>query len=756
MLKTLLGLLSFLLPAIIPGQSIAPLYREGDVFKNAQGDTVRLWGVNVVAFYPDHQTAVAFADKLASLGINLVRWHHMLRYSDDWNSQIFSLVTYQNNSRTPDSLAWDRFDFLNAELERRGIYIMLAGHWTREYLPGDVNILSTNAQDSLAWMNAISELNAMYWADAIDLRKMLITFDERCALLDEEFISYLLEHENPYLNHIKYKDNPQVLTFEVINEFSSEYTIYMGNRYDLSNYPALAYWDNKLQNKFADYCHQAGIAPFNLYEPATDTEYRISSDFLIQLDRDHFNRIKNHIFSHYPTNNMSITYSTLWRGERSAEMHFNEAGHIEDHIYEEPFVGFSADDFIYKLTSRSAQQDKPYIIGEINMSEWDTDSLKSRRASMYLAAAVYGSLHNWAGITWFAWNHGEFEVGTDGWAINESQEPAGAGNLIGNLITDATVIDHLRTTGLIFKKQLVSASRNPITVWVDSTYLPWYSYPPPPTVPYVAGWQNISAVRKMYGPVPSDQAVAPYMTGPPAHPFVSDTGEIVKDTVRKQLSFSAPQAEGFTGYLDGQPPARRRILEITDTSGFATVVLVATDDRPLEQSEHLIVSRTLMVNDAHTTGPGIILNHLKPETGNYKWHIKFTRPRSAFSGSDYTPLDMDGQNRLILPGNDWTECELAYLNVLSVETHRTDAVRLSQNYPNPFCETTTITFVLPFSAQVKLEVTDMSGRVVDTLIDEYRTRGTHQVRYQTSLPSGVYYYRLITKDNVLSKIMWIK
>lgn len=68
---------------------------------------------------------------------------------------------------------------------------------------------------------------------------------------------------------------------------------------------------------------------------------------------------------------------------------------------------------------------------------------------------------------------------------------------------------------------------------------------------------------------------------------------------------------------------------------------------------------------------------------------------------------------------------------------------LTQNYPNPFNPTTTIHFTLPQSGVVSLKVFDMLGREVETLVNEYRSAGAHQVNFNTSsLTSGVYFYRL--------------
>lgn len=69
---------------------------------------------------------------------------------------------------------------------------------------------------------------------------------------------------------------------------------------------------------------------------------------------------------------------------------------------------------------------------------------------------------------------------------------------------------------------------------------------------------------------------------------------------------------------------------------------------------------------------------------------------------------------------------------------------LNQNFPNPFNPTTTIKFSLPNAADVKLEVYNMIGQRVATLINNQSyTAGTHDINFDASnLASGVYFYRI--------------
>lgn len=84
--------------------------------------------------------------------------------------------------------------------------------------------------------------------------------------------------------------------------------------------------------------------------------------------------------------------------------------------------------------------------------------------------------------------------------------------------------------------------------------------------------------------------------------------------------------------------------------------------------------------------------------------------------------------------------------------------RLEQNFPNPFNPSTTIQYSLPKASNVQIDVFDMMGRNVATLIDQRQNAGTHSVNFNAEqLSSGVYFYRLQAENfTQIQKMVLIK
>ena len=86
------------------------------------------------------------------------------------------------------------------------------------------------------------------------------------------------------------------------------------------------------------------------------------------------------------------------------------------------------------------------------------------------------------------------------------------------------------------------------------------------------------------------------------------------------------------------------------------------------------------------------------------------------------------------------------------------AFGLDQNYPNPFNPATNIAFQVPENSRVTLEVYDVTGRRITTLVDDNLDAGYHEVTFDgTRLASGVYLYRMQAGDFVQTrKLMLVK
>ncbi|HEY3329366.1 MAG TPA: hypothetical protein VGK19_05055 [Capsulimonadaceae bacterium] len=628
-----------MLPKVTPLPALRP---RGEDFVDAAGKPVRFWGMNLVAFYPDHALADKTADNLASVGVNLVRPHHNLRDSRDWDpADVASLLTYDGDSRTPNLKAWDRYDYMNAVLRQKRIYLALSIHCSRSYRPNDVSIIKGTPDDEEAWGDAMDELNHWGWQKQIDPCKMLPVIDDRCFALAAEYATRMLKHVNPYTG-LAYGSDPQVVSVELINEFSSEYTLVCHNTFP-------AYWTDKLNAKLAEYCKAKGVAPFTLYNARTPEQVRCFSDFCNDLDRSYATRMEAVIRKAGYAG--PIECSNLWRGDANLRMRTQTDGVIEDHAYDDPLATQPGSKFLYSIT-KSAVSGKPVVIGELNQSESRQmyDQRKLSYTMMPAATAAYASLQNYAGIVWFAWAHGIFSTMPDGWGKGDSRNPAFPG-IIGTLSGAGPMLDHLRTAGLIYKNRYLAPSSDPQLIAVGPTYTPnGYAQLMAGQTVLQPGWQAVHGFRKAFSAIPATQATAPWTKPLPAGPIVSDTGQIVNDPARQQVSFAAPKAEGFSGQLDGKPAAKLSVLSIGGTSGFATVMIVALDDLPLATSKRILVSRTYNDGKAESNSLAVTLNSL----AKGKWSMSVTRPTPTSA-----VVAPSAGGAVQLPVTAWNECELS-------------------------------------------------------------------------------------------------
>lgn len=123
--------------------------------------------------------------------------------------------------------------------------------------------------------------------------------------------------------------------------------------------------------------------------------------------------------------------------------------------------------------------------------------------------------------------------------------------------------------------------------------------------------------------------------------------------------------------------------------------------------------------------PDIDFMHIKP--GNTKLIDKGTiMPSIIYAGT----------------APDLGAFETGIINDVKHDNFLTDFI-LNQNYPNPFNPVTIISYSLPASAYVTLEIYNMLGQKITTLVNQEKTAGSYQVVFNAgNFSSGLYFYKL--------------
>ena len=97
------------------------------------------------------------------------------------------------------------------------------------------------------------------------------------------------------------------------------------------------------------------------------------------------------------------------------------------------------------------------------------------------------------------------------------------------------------------------------------------------------------------------------------------------------------------------------------------------------------------------------------------------------------------------------------LNSIRSSSGQSPSIFLNQNSPNPFPQSTTISFTLPAASYISLDLFDATGRQVERIASGYFGAGEHDVSFtRGSLPDGVYFYRLEANGSVQTQALVIE
>ncbi len=301
-------------------------------------------------------------------------------------------------------------------------------------------------------------------------------------------------------------------------------------------------------------------------------------------------------------------------------------------------------------------------------------------------------------------------------------------------------------------------------------------------------------VDKSYWLADANQEVLSDTTAPEitiydiTNPIFSPNGDGVKDTVTIDLKFSEPVdydieiidnsqiiMESWSGYAINPYPKPwdgtykgEGYMVVPDGVYNIKVSLEDTTGNTFTDT-----SRTITLD---TTAPEITITSPKQDSTytshvtNLEYLVNDANPDSTWYSTDggqtriYTPWgesitglrSNQGENTWILyakdkvdnASNDTVRFDVDTTNVgIAGEPVLPLNYSLKQNHPNPFNPSTTIEYTLPEGGHVGLNVYNVLGREVRTLVDEVQGPGEYEVDFSSeNLPSGVYFYNLRTES----------
>ncbi|MFZ1288760.1 MAG: S8 family serine peptidase [Melioribacteraceae bacterium] len=256
-------------------------------------------------------------------------------------------------------------------------------------------------------------------------------------------------------------------------------------------------------------------------------------------------------------------------------------------------------------------------------------------------------------------------------------------------------------------------------------------------------------------------------------PFQVSTGKykfIVKNnhyTVDGKWGNSTTTAEFDLALEDPNPPTINS-LQILNSEGIISSKMhlnekckIVFSVNGFDQNSYLYLKK-----EADSVWTEVTLKDTVDLQNNGKY---YTADLSNFTKYDSTAIDL--KINIIMTNNNKNEMILrpAFIvnywdGITDVESDLSSEIlktnfSLEQNYPNPFNPTTKISYTIPISmksekVKVQLMIYDILGRKVKTLVDKIQNAGNYEVEFNASLlPSGIYFYKLQTGNNTITKKM---
>ncbi len=408
---------------------------------------------------------------------------------------------------------------------------------------------------------------------------------------------------------------------------------------------------------------------------------------------------------------------------------------------------------------------KPFTI-----SEYNHPFPNRYQSEGVLFLTAYGAFHDADGLLFFDYpsSHDDWESDFISGYFAQHRNPA--------------MMALMPSCAFAYRAGMIQPSQSPLVInfsTEDILNLPKYDdlwWAGPTLYPNKLALQHALRVSSYNSATNFDASVLP---PEPQNPYITDTEEIEWNT-DGLLQVRTDKFVAATGFFADFKNTAIGDLTLLDASDFGAITWISLTNERLRLSERSLVTvssraqNTGMVWDGTNTvhnNWGSAPTVMQPLIIDVEMHIEAdsitVHPLNnigAKTGKAVSNKPIRANTFSVSFNQDadetvWFGIEKFGLGVAVDEQVDTPArFDLQQNYPNPFNPQTRITYHIPKTAHVKLEIFDLRGRLLQTLVDKELPAGEHTAEWHSgSQASGAYLYRLSTgEQSIVRKMLLIR
>ncbi len=526
--------------------------RQDGHFYFEDGTRARFFGINLQPpqALPTHAEAELFAARLAQLGFNLVRLHHLDGMGEQAN--LFDPNFDDTQHFSKESL--DRLDYFMAQLKSHGIYIYLDLLVSRKFKSGD---------------------GVRQYLKLSRMTKGVAQFDRRLIELQKKFAYGLLTHVNPYTQK-KLSEEPAIVLMEIANENS----LCRFNR-KFPEWPQV--YADEMRRLWVKRLASRGVSnPETQADRFRELKNPEVQAFYADLQRSYFREMSAYLREvglKIPLAGSNFAYDGNDLAT-NAELDF-----IDRHAYWDPpqggygdFVRFHnrliAEEIEPKIFSSDSRRlnpivslarlkvsGKPFVVGE-----WNIDWPNEYRAAGPLLMTAYAVFQDWDAIIQF-----NFEGNLEPDFIK--------GNF--DVSTKPEIFLQYAAAARLFHGRYMMPARERVNFPIlEESEMPAF-----------LGLLHGIGRTLEHKPIPDFPGRS--------HPVASDTNELRWDDQKGIILIEAPKIVAAIGKMDGNP-VRFKAAEFNLPAPFASVSLVSLDGLTLTESKRLLLTAVARAENTGT------------------------------------------------------------------------------------------------------------------------------------------------------------